>query len=123
MSQILHCQMNINILGKQTVYCKSVKIALWLHILRFLSVATAFMSFKAHHIFYAFDIEKPSLLSAFNAALLNQIWEMATVGIMLGLIYRYGWFSTTFINFPTYRIIKDQFKVADDRRYIVNQFI
>lgn len=63
------------------------------------------MNIQAHHIFYAFDIAKPSLLTALIAALLKHVWGVAMAGIMLGLIYRYGWFATTLMNFSAYRII------------------
>lgn len=63
------------------------------------------MNIQSHHIFYSSDNEKPSLSTALTAAALKHVWGVAMAGIMLGILHRYGWFASTLMNYPAYRIM------------------
>lgn len=64
-----------------------------------------FINIHSHNFFYNSDSEKPSLSIALLAAVLRHVWGVAMSGVMLGVIYRYGWFAATIMNNSTFHVI------------------
>jgi hypothetical protein len=56
------------------------------------------------HIFYNYDLEKPSILVSIIAMFLKQSWGFLVAFVLLGLIYQYGWFVPGIFNHPGWRI-------------------
>ncbi|CRK96295.1 CLUMA_CG009715, isoform A [Clunio marinus] len=73
-------------------------------ILWYFCLVGAFVIISSTYMFYTNTYE-PSLWIALEAAIFKHVWGLVMSCIMLGIIYRYGWFASTMLNYPAYRIL------------------
>lgn len=84
-----------------------ILICFYLQIHRFLwytCIPLGIMNLLSGHIFYNYDLEKPSLWVSLIAVILKHSWGVAMAFLTFGLIYRFGWFIPNIFNHPAWRV-------------------
>lgn len=56
-------------------------------------------------IFFEYDFEKPSILLAVISTVFKHMWGVLLAVIVMGLIFRFGWFIPNIMNYKMFRIL------------------
>jgi peptidoglycan/LPS O-acetylase OafA/YrhL len=56
-------------------------------------------------IFYQNDFEKPSILLAIISTASKHLWSLILAIVVMGLIFRHGWFIPNIMNYKLFRIL------------------
>lgn len=71
----------------------------------YLSIIGAFAVLLSAKIFYTNDFKTKSFLFALVATCLKHSWGVLVSIVLIGFIYRYGWFMTNLFNYSMFRVL------------------
>lgn len=77
----------------------------WTRGLWYLCIFLAILNMLSSYIYYNHDFATETVWTAISAAVYKYSWGFIVGYICIGLIFRFGWFSSDVLNYPAWRIL------------------